>query len=168
LVLFKAIHGSFCLTDVLNTVHGVISFDRELNFNEIYPTLSNPKSIKNLKIYALISFDYLKNHINFNTIENGKLQHRNWKTFVNFPNSCILQRHKKKILFIIPRTSLNIYSSCYQHNYGFHSHFGLNICLKRKMCSKISTFWYMKRNQPHLFSYQTLRSLQLKFIFIHL
>lgn len=77
LVLFKAVHGSFCLTDVLNTVHGVISFDRELNFNEIYPTLSNPKSIKNLKIYALISFDYLKNHINFNTIENGKLQHRN-------------------------------------------------------------------------------------------
>lgn len=145
-------------------------------FNKIYTTLSNPlfqhynppKSIKNLKIYALISFDHLKNHINFNTIENGKLQHRNWKTFVNFPNICILRRNKKKILFIILRTRLNIYSSCYQHNYGFQSHFGLNICLKRKMCSKISTFWYMKRNQPPLFSYQTLCSLQLKFIFIYL
>ena len=31
LVLLEAVHGSFCPTDVLNTVHGVISFDRELN-----------------------------------------------------------------------------------------------------------------------------------------
>lgn len=70
-VLLEAVHGSSCPTDVLNT-WGVTSFDKEMNFNKIFPTLSNPfcfstttqpkyTDFKNsTDIYAWMSFDFLK------------------------------------------------------------------------------------------------------------